>query len=146
MDQETDLKDKAKQFMSMGLGKLGDPGTIFPRCFRWTFHPINHDDTRWWFQKIKVDYKEKVMEIKVYDDVDGQVHGWLEDVMYDAASRQAQLRHYDGCGRLMYTVDFIGLEVMTHNIQYDYATSDVLTHTLKLSFKRSKRTNKLHIN
>lgn len=138
-------QDKVKKFMGMGLGKLAAPDTIFPRTFRWTFHPVNHEETRWWFQKIKVNYKEKSLEISVYDDVKGQVHEWLEDVANDEASRMAQMRHYDSCGDLLYTVDFLGMYIEEHSVEYDYGKSEVLTHNLKLSFRRTKRTNNLNI-
>jgi hypothetical protein len=140
-----DLKDKAQQYMKMGLGKLADRMMVFPRTFRWTFHPINHDEAHWWFHKLNVDYKNKVIEIQVYDDTDGLVQAWMEDITHDAASRQAYLRHYDGCGRLLYVIDFIGLDTEEHKVQYDYSSSEVLTHTIRLSFKLSKRTNKINV-
>jgi hypothetical protein len=146
MDQEKTNKEKAEKFMNMGLGKLASPEIIFPRAFRWTFHPAGHDETRWWFTKLKVDYKNKFIEINAYDDVKGEVHAWLNAMTTDASCREAQLRHYDGCGRTIYVIDFMGLEVQEHTVTYDYGSSEVITHVLKISFRRAKRTNDLHIN
>lgn len=140
-------KDQPERYQRMGLPEdWCKPSMVFVRAFRWTLTAPNHDKISTWVVKINVNYKEKLIELSAYEDLDGNVHEWITDMIGDAASRQIVINHFDGCGHLLFNNTYSGIEVKDHKVEYDYSLSDVLTHKLKLSYRHIKRSSNLTVN
>lgn len=138
--------DQPEMKQNMGLGKLGGRYVVFVRSFRWTLNAPAYPEITEWVQKINVNYIAKTMEIEVFDETDGHVFQWIEDMMDDTKSVDFTLNHYDGLGNKLFYNNFEGVEVKDHSVSYDYKSSEVVTHKLKLSYKNMKRSSNLKIN
>lgn len=140
-------KNQPDMYQQMGLPTDWiQPNTVFVRTFRWTLNVPNHPKVNMWIQKINVNYKDKMVEIEAFEDAHGCVYEWLVDIISDSASRNFTINHYDGCGKIIFTNNYLGIEIKDHKVAYDYLNSDVLTHKLKLSYRNLKRSNNLTVN
>lgn len=141
-------ENQPNMYQKMGLPEDWlKPTTVFVRTFRWTLNAANHPKASMWVQKINVNYKDKTMEIEAFEDADGVVHEWITDMLSDSSARQFAINHYDGCGRVIFTNSYSGIEIKEHKVEYDYKNSDILTHKLKLSYRKNiRRSGNLTIN
>lgn len=138
--------DQPGMTQNMGLGKLAGKNIVFVRSFRWTLNAPDYPEITEWVQKISVNYVAKTMEIEAFDEADGFVFQWIADMMDDTKSVDFVLNHYDGCGYKLFYNSFEGIQVKDHSVGYDYESSEVVTHKLKLSYKNMKRSSNLKVN
>lgn len=138
--------DQPEMMQNMGLGKLSGKDIVFVRTFRWTINAPEYPNITEWVQKISVNYVAKTMEIEVFDEIDGYVFQWITDMMEANKSVDFTLNHYDGIGKKLFYNCFENVKVKDHCVDYNYKSSEVVTHKLKLSYKKMRRSSNLKIN
>lgn len=150
MDQEIKCKVKEKKLEKPTVDMQGhpvySPNIIIPRTFRWTFTNENHSDIHWWMKNIKTNYANKEIVIEIFDDAKGIVFNWLQALVNkDKNANSLTLAHLDSCGDVISSINFIGLKVENHLTNYDYSSSEVLTHKVTISYNKIERSNQDHV-
>lgn len=133
-----------ENFKNMGVSNhpgLSD-NTIIPRSFRWTLSNDEHPQIHWWMQSVLTDYINKNIKIDIFDDAKNDVFNWLQALVdQEVASTNLKLTHFDGAGNTITIINFGGLKLKEHTVQYDYKSSDVLTHKLTVCYNKISRTS-----
>lgn len=118
--------------------------TVIPRTFRWTLTNENHPNIHWWMKSIKTYYAKKRIVIEAYDDAEGSIFNWLQDLMTKDV-KLVTLTHLDSCGTPIFLINFFGLKLDGHVTTYNYNSSDILTHKIAISYNKLGRVNKLNV-
>jgi hypothetical protein len=118
----------------MGLGPIGSE-RVFPRTFRFLFISKKNPDMHYFTNKVGIDYFNKGIEISVYERVTLQTHDWIMDMIQDGYADDFTLTALDGCGEKLYILEFQGVKIAGHRVDYDYANSDVVQHKLTLGYQ-----------
>lgn len=131
--------DKAK---SMGIpAVLGSPTTIFPRTFRFLFIPKKNPDLQYLVTKISIDFYQKSMDAQIMEiapTLDSQ--DWIINMGEDRDYiDDYTLIALDGCGNMIYTLSFQDVKAIWHNVEYDYAKSEVVTHHVGFEYEKMER-------
>jgi hypothetical protein len=138
------FKESKKAPATMGFQghPITAPQTIVPRTFRWTLSTENHTDIRWWVRTVKNNCCNKTLNIKVFDDAKGVVFNWIQDLINrEKATSSLKIEHLDGGGNAIAVINFIGVKITDHFTNYNYDSSDILTHELILSYSKMDRVN-----
>lgn len=151
MDQEIKCKVKEKRLEKPTTNMQGhpvhSPNIIIPRTFRWTLTNENHADIHWWMKNIKTNFVDKEIIIEMFDDAKGVVFNWLQALVNkDKDANAITLAHLDGCGDEISSINFLGLKIKNHITEYDYGSSEILTHKVTISYNRIDRTNRPDVN
>ena len=85
----------------------------------------------------EADYHEKVLEIETYETIDGVCHDFILGG-YRGTSLITQTV-LDGCGNVLFNIEFSALRLCGHKIKYDYAKGGVPVHHMKITFEFMKR-------
>ena len=138
--------DQAKS-IRMGLpAVLGDPTTIFPRTFRFLFTPKKNPDLQYLVQKVSIDFYQQSIDAHIMETAPNlETQEWVINMMekgYDEPYiDDYTLVAMDGCGNQLYMLEFKGVKAIWHNVEYDYAKSDVVTHHVGFEYESMTRTN-----
>jgi len=120
---------------------LGSPTTVFPRTFRFLFVPKKNPDLQYLVTKVSIDFYQQSLDahiMEVAPDLDSQ--DWIINMGEDREYvDDYTLTALDGCGTTLYTLEFIGMKAIWHNVEYDYAKSDVVTHHVGFEYEEMKR-------
>lgn len=143
LQQVNELKQGVKNYKqkkSMGLGKLGEPTINFVRKFRWTLKGKGLPEH--FVTKVNFDFCARTIEMECMEmvhpeDDDVILHKWLDSELHN---EELVFTTYDGCGTPLYEYKLSGLYVTEDTCSFDYASSDVSTRKLKLSFDKFTRT------
>lgn len=65
---------------------------------------------------------------------------WIQDLLAGKIKDHVTLTTFDGCGSPLYKIDFHDVKVAKHKLPFDYASSEIVTHHVQLTFKKSMRT------
>lgn len=112
----------------------------FPRTFRWTMESNLHPEIKTWFKRLKTDYASKKIEAEVYDEAQGVVFNWLQDIL-NSVKQELILVHLNATGKSLGILSFSGLKLVSHETEYDYAKNSVLTHKVTISYDKIARKN-----
>lgn len=121
-------------------------GSKVPRTFRWTLRSPDYPEIHWWAKEIVTDYKNRCIDVSIYDDKDGHVFNWIQSILKEGDKKELKLFHLDADEKPMYVLTFKELEIIDHKTNYDYSSSKVLTNRIIISFKKIERKNNLDIN
>lgn len=137
--------DKSKK-IDMSGHPAHSPTIVIPRTFRWTLTNENYPDIHYWMKSLKTDYAGKKLIIEVFDDAKGTIFNWLQALVdNEKAASGITLTHLDGCGTAISLITFAGLKIEDHLTNYDYGSSEILTHKVIIGYKNVKRINELSI-
>ena len=133
-----------KPLTSMGLGKLVNFDTIFPSKFRYILECEEYSDLRYSIKEVHVYYKPKIIKIKAFEfltqEQDSELNRWVTDVISERAPINVVLTSLDGCGYAIYKLDINQIEIKRHRLIFEYGTSGLVEHTMKMTYKELKRT------
>lgn len=121
--------------------KKGNPDAIFPRAFRWVLTSKEHPKIHWWMNKLNTDLLNRTIDLVAYEDSDSTIFNWIQSIL-EERSQEILLDHLDPSGNSLFVLEFTKLKITEHSCGYDYASSEVLSHRLKISFEQVKRTKK----
>ncbi len=147
MDQDIKCVIKEKKLSKSEKNNMYDhpaqsSRTIIPRTFRWTLTNENHPEIHYWMKSIKTDYVNKKIIMQVYDDAKGTVFNWLQALVdKNKNASEATLTHFDSSGETISLISFSGLTLDEHLTEYDYKSSEILTHKVILLYKKANREN-----
>lgn len=122
----------------MGIGEIGNQIT-FPRTFRFTIQPTKKPGIQQFVKRLTVNYLDKLLELSVYELNDMRTHDWIVEMDQPGYQDDFRLTAYDGCGKSIYILDFEGVKIYSHEVEYDYAKSDVVTHKIMLTFEKMNK-------
>jgi hypothetical protein len=112
--------------ISMGIGKLGDPNTIFSRKYRWILEGTNLPSS--FAKDVKFDFVAKTIKFNYYDVIsDGKgMHAlvWADQLK---PSEILIFKALDGLGNELYQLEFSNLNIIEHTSNFDYEDSDIAT-------------------
>jgi hypothetical protein len=125
---------------NMGVGKLGDPDSLFIRECRWTLESNTLDQH--YAKKVDFDFCNgkvyvEVMELVFPGDDSMQVHDWIDSLKDNQQS--VVFTTYDGCGNPIYRYTLSKLAVYEDRASFDYASSEVASRKLLLHYGTLKR-------
>lgn len=128
--------------VSMGLGPLGNPTTIFARCFRWTLD-ADHCCMNYLMDRLKVSFKHKKLKFFVHNAyLEGQdtpVPAWLESIESGEISEKMTLTLYDGCGNPLEKHRFDIVAIGEQSMSFDYSKNGTAQIYVELSFSNHER-------
>ena len=98
-----------------------------------------------WFVKVDLDMLNRELNIKVMETQDNKVLKWIATLGHRrrwqeekqnivSSVEELTLTDYTGTGEPIYKIVFKSLGFEKHLCDYDYASNDVVTHQLVLSF------------
>ena len=119
----------------MGLGPLSAE-KVFPRTFRFLFISKKNPDMHYFTNKVSIDYFSQGIELSVYERVTLQTHDWIMDMSDPSYDDDFTLTALDGCGNKLYVLEFHGVKICGHKVDYDYANSDVVQHKITLGYHK----------
>lgn len=128
---------------NMGIGELGNPETVFPRQFRFV---LNSDtlNIEYFVKNAEVSYTDQTLHVDLMEFIvkgmDCPVDAWIQDLLSGKTKDNVTLTTLDGCGMPLYKIDFHEVKVAKHKLPFDYASSEIVTHHVQLTFKKSVRT------
>lgn len=112
---------------------------LYARSFRWLMYTDRHPDIHTWMKRLKMDHVKKQIYFEAYEDTTGQVSDMLEMLVVADNKEKLTLDHLDAKHKVQFTLLFTGLQVIEHTTKYDYKSNDVLTHRVRVSFKKMER-------
>lgn len=118
----------------MGIGPIGRE-QVFPRTFRFLLTPKKNPEIQYFTSKAAVSYSSKTLDTSVYERQHLQAHDWIMEMLTDGYEDDYVLTAVDGCGHKLYVLEFRGVKLTGHKVGYDYASSDVVTHQLSLTYR-----------
>ena len=139
-------ENKKSPTMSMGFQghPIASPQVVIPRTFRWAISSENHTEIHWWIRAVKNNCCGKTLHIKVFDDAKGAVFNWIQDLINkEKTTSNLKLEHFDGAGNQITIINFIGVKITDHSTNYNYDSSEVLTHELTLTYSKIERQNNI---
>ena len=120
----------------MGIGLLGDASLVFARKFRYTFG--NDRLPAHFMRDVKIDYTGHSIRFSYYNvqnaDHNFNALQWLKEMEEQNEPQDFVLRTYDGCGSLLYTLIFHGVQLLWHTADYSYESSDVACEEVRVKF------------
>lgn len=126
---------------NMGIGPLGAK-KVFARTFRFLFVSKKKPEMQHFTSKVRFNYLSKTIRMFIYERVTLSGQDWIEEMMEEGYSDDFSLIALDGCGNKLYVIDFNGVELKGHALDYDYGNSDVVQHRLKLQYHDMVKTYK----
>lgn len=120
--------------MGMKDHPINNKEIVFPRSFRFTFHPESNNDLHWRVTKVNVDYVSRRIALALYELDDLSTHEWLTYLLGKKAKETVTIRTYDGCGNELYSLKFKNIKLESHYVPYNYASSEAVTHRITLTF------------
>ena len=134
---------KIRSDTNMGLGKLGDPGTIFVRKFRWKLTAPGLSE--YCPTKVDFDFVNKTIKLDCLEVIlSGQTAiesvAWLTGPVVGPMT----FKTYDGCGVEIYEITFDDIVKTKENTSFDYASSEVGIIHLEFTFKNYTRVSKVN--
>jgi hypothetical protein len=127
----------------MGLGELGRSDLVFGRKFRWTLEGAGLPEH--YAMTVSIDYVNRILQFR-YMDVTLENQGyhalaWCDKIAKGPLENETlRLKTFSGTGHLMLTVVFKGLELLEHVTDFDYASSDVSSHLIKVKYRHVEKT------
>lgn len=127
---------------NMGLGKLTDPQLIFARKFRWTLEGPGFEEH--YVKTCHVDLKKKLLTVEIYEvynDNEEMVNDqWVDSFHHRRQSdKHLDLTMFDGCGRPLDRIRMEDLDLLSDEMDFDYASSDPLIRRVVIQFTRWSR-------
>lgn len=115
---------------------LSSPDLIFARSFRWNFKAAHLPE--YFVRKVRIDHINKIICLEIYqaygNEKDTPFQEWIKN--WDD---EATFTCYDGCGDELDETKFTGLKLIAHTGDYDYASSDVATDDVIVSYETESR-------
>lgn len=134
-----------KQTDSMGINPLLSSHTnIFPRTFRFLFISKNNPNFQNLVKRVEIDPFVNTLMVYVMEVTDDKMthpHDWLEKISEKDYEDNFSLIAFDGCGNSLYTLEFDKAKAFDLQTEYDYSTSEVVTHKIGIEFDKMTRTN-----
>ena len=113
----------------------------WPRKFRWVCEPSFALDMKLFIKKITPNFAQKTIDVEVYDPVNNLVYDWIgqcsEAAKKQDFSQKITVRLFDGCGNEFKKMEFLGLQLMFHEMPLD-SDSDAVTHELIFTYRQKK--------
>jgi hypothetical protein len=134
-------ENRIKAKKEIGTMLQWSPEMSVPRTFRWLLSSKTYPTIELWMKKVKTDYLNKSIEIQIYDDAQGEVFKWIDELLQAKSENFLTLTHLAEDGSAFCTTKFQKLTVVEHFTDYDYSKSDVLTHCLKIRYESLHRMN-----
>lgn len=133
---DTKIVYDGKQKRHMGLAPEHLNHTVFPRQFRWTLKPEKHPNLEVWMRSVEHDMLNHTLKIEVFETQKLDTDKWLHELLPGgkATDDTLTLTAYDGMGNELYSLLFFKLRLKDHKCLYDYAKSDVVTHSITLDY------------
>lgn len=113
--------------------------SIFPRTFRFLLIPQKNPHLQYFIKKAKVKYYEKTLEIDIYENEKNETHDWVLKLSELGYKEDFTLIALNGLGVELYVLQFSGVQGVAHEVDYDYASSEVVTHQLILDYEKMER-------
>jgi hypothetical protein len=120
-----------------------------PRQFRWTLRSEQHPDIENWMRFVNLDLSNRCLDIQVMEDPELKVYSWVSSFPHKRLSRDGKtptdafdkliLSCYDGLGKVIYALKLSHLRLIEHKCPFDYDSSDVVTHHLKVEFDYTEK-------
>jgi len=141
--EKQDIDDVVdRKTIKMGLGKLGTPGLVFVRKFRFTLESPMVADLHQFVTHVHIDLVKKTIDTGIYEIVEpinGEtkpfceiVATWLDCLTCE--TDELTFTTYDGCGESLYEILFKGVRVVEQNLDFDYSVSDASVQAVKFSY------------
>jgi hypothetical protein len=118
---------------------------IFHRDFRFTLHAKGFDKSNQWVKKVNYNLVPRQIEVEYYDIsmVEGEksinpLRDYINVLLQDDNTDHITLKDYDGCGNVIGTVEFDGCSLVEHHCDYDFGSSEAVTHTLIFEYDFAK--------
>jgi hypothetical protein len=135
---------------SMGLPPcLTAANTVFPRTFRFLFIPKQNPHIQYFVKKVEINYFQHKIVASVMEvctpNVDGetiQTQDWIEQLANKDFCDDLMLVALDGCGKKLYTLEFLRSKAYDHQVTYCTDSSDTVNHTVYLEYSKMVRCNK----
>lgn len=90
------------------------------------------------FQTFEVWTEETRVKLTMYDDAQGRVQEFLDEINEDPAGSVLRLMPRAGDGKSFYTRRFDGVTLKNDHIAFDYGKSGIAIHTLMLTYKSAR--------
>ena len=126
----------------MGLSDRIKKQVVWPRSFRFKLYSEKEELVGELVKDVAVDFHKKILTVNLYD-ADKKIHNWAQDLVYGAPDIEDSLKltTYDGCGSPLYDLEFEKVKGVGHKCKFDYSKSDVIYHTVYLSYETVNRTD-----
>lgn len=112
-----------------------NPDTVFPRKYRYILTPNKDKGIHHFVQSVSVDYYQKSLDLEVIEVNDGsEVRDWILKMGEKDYNDDLILTAFDGIGSIIYVLRFKNTSAVWHNVEYNYKSSDVVTHKLGLEY------------
>jgi hypothetical protein len=137
--------NEEKNKTSMGIPtNLSDPSVIFPRTFRFLFVPAKYPDIRYLITKVVIDYYQQTFNARILETAPGlSSQDWIIEMKDKNYSDDYKLIALDGLGNELYVLDLKGANAVSHSVEYEYASSEVVTHHVGFEYKELVRSKNL---
>ena len=90
------------------------------------------------FQSFEIWTGESTVKLVMYDDSQGRVQEFLDEINEDPAGSVLKLLPKSGFNETFYTRRFEGVSLINDHIVFSYADSQIATHTLTLRYRSAK--------
>lgn len=90
------------------------------------------------FQSFELWTGENTVKLVVYDDAEGRVQTFLDEINEDPAGSVLKLQPRSGDGGSFYTRRFEGVRLVNDHISFTHNSSNVASHTLTLVYNSSR--------
>lgn len=90
------------------------------------------------FQSFELWTEESLIKLVMYDDAQGRVQEFLDEINEDPAGSLLRLSPRAGTGSSFYTRRFEGVTLKNDHVAFGYASSDIVTHKLTLSYTSTR--------
>jgi len=147
---ENTVKTNLNEEKRISIGMQDHPGFkanyVWPRSFRFLLTPKSRPELQYFFRNVEINYAWKSLELQIYDTTDGTAHDWVQYLLEENAKKHEELKLIivNSLGTPLYRYRFSGLQVVAHDLKFDYESSDVATHTILLEFKNMRRSTVVH--
>jgi hypothetical protein len=125
----------------MGIpANLSDPYIVFPRTYRFLFIPAKNPDIQYLVTKVSIDFYQQSFDAHIMETAPGlSSQDWVIEMKDKGYSDDYKLIALDGLGNELYVLDFKGANAVWHSVEYDYASSEVVTHHVGFEYKEMVR-------
>lgn len=141
MQQKKDVKTPHK----MGIPDiLQSPTTVFPRTFRFLLVSKRNPDFQNFVRRVEIDtFSNSITAYVMELTSKGKTHPheWLDQISDKTYSDDMSLLAMDGCGGVLYTLEFDEVKAYSEKVIYNYDDSDVVTHKIEFEYASMKRTS-----
>jgi len=144
MDEKTQKQQKTQKSDQLWISEILKSAK-FPRSDRFVLASKKNPEIQNFVRHVEINHLLKTLTVDVFELMNNDEiypHDWLNKSVYNESHvDDMTLFTFDGCGDILYTIDFLEVKTFDISTKFSYDDSGIVTHRVQMTFSKMTKPN-----